>query len=908
MRTTETRVKQNPTPTDVVPYRPDEVEAKWQARWAERHTNEPDLDRAERPFYNLMMFPYPSAEGLHVGNMFAFTGSDVYGRFKRLQGYDVFEPIGYDAFGIHSENYAIRLGVNPAELIPKNIANFRRQLQSIGGMFDWRHELSTTDPAYYKWTQWLFLQLLKAGKAYKKAAAVNWCPKDQTVLANEQVIDGRCERCGTTVEQRTLEQWFFRITEYADRLLADLDDKSKMDWSESTTLAQRNWLGRSEGAEIVFPGTRDVTPTPSVARGRGPKPHGPEIKVFTTRPDTVFGATFMVLAPEHPLVDAFITPDRKAEVEAYRRTVASKDLVSRKVGEREKTGVFTGGYAINPATAKPIPVWIADYVLMEYGTGAIMAVPGHDQRDFEFAKRFGLPIVRVVAPTGHPELSEGEGALVQLSPRAQRGGATDELSPRAQRGGGALPADLPLEAAYVDNENGILVNSGQFDGLKVPEAKRAITAWLAERGAGKAIVNYRLHDWCISRQRYWGPPIPIIYCPEHGAVPVPEKDLPVTLPLIEDFQPDDTGISPLARHEEWYYVPCPVCGKRGRRETDVSDTFLDSAWYYLRYPSTDFDDRAFDPARTRKWLPVTTYIGGNEHAVLHLLYSRFISMVLHDLGMLHFDEPFRKFRAHGLIVKDGAKMSKSRGNVVIPDEYIARWGADTFRMYLMFLGPFQEGGDFRDEGISGPRRFLDKVWTLVTEAATLTPDSRLLTDTRLPTPDSRPPTPDSRLPTLDSATLSHAVQVKRHQTVKKVTEGLEELRYNTSIAALMEFVNTIRAENVASREVVEDLIVMLAPFAPHFAEENWERLGHDGSIFDARWPEWDEGLVVEDQVEVVIQVSGKTRGRVSVPRDAEEVAVVAAAQEDAAVRRFTAGKEVRKVVYVPNRLLNLVVG
>jgi leucyl-tRNA synthetase len=831
MKSTEARVKQNPRPSDELPYRPDQVEAKWQARWAERRTNELDLDRAERPFYNLMMFPYPSAEGLHVGNMFAFTGSDTYGRFKRLQGYNVFEPIGFDAFGIHSENYAIKLGINPAELIPQNIANFRRQLRRIGGMFDWRHELSTTDPAYYKWTQWLFLQLLKAGKAYRKAAAVNWCPKDQTVLANEQVIDGRCERCGTVVEQRTLEQWFFRITEYADRLLADLDDKSKMDWSDSTTLTQRNWLGRSEGAEILFAG-----PAKQRESGAG-------LWVFTTRPDTVFGATFMVLAPEHPLVDWFTTPEHKAEVDAYLRSVASKDLVSRKIGERQKTGVFTGGYARNPATGKSIPVWIADYVLMEYGTGAIMAVPGHDERDFELARQFGLPIVRVVAPEG-------------------------------------ADADTPLETAYSDNTAGRLVNSGQFDGMTPAEAKPAITRWLEKSGAGKGVIQYRLHDWCISRQRYWGPPIPIIYCDGHGAVPVPEKDLPVLLPLIEDFQPDDSGISPLARHEEWYYTPCPICGKRSRRETDVSDTFLDSAWYFLRYPSTEFADRPFDPARTRKWLPVTSYIGGNEHAVLHLLYSRFITMVLHDLGQLHFEEPFRKFRAHGLIVKDGAKMSKSRGNVVIPDEYIAQWGADTFRMYLMSLGPFQKGGDFRDEGISGPRRFLDKVWALVGEAI-----------------HDRAESP-----------ISHSVLTKWHQTIKKVTSDMEGLDYNTAIAAMMELVNKLREERSHDRRIVESLVIMLAPFAPHFAEENWERLGHATSIFQARWPVWDERLVVEDQVEVVIQVSGKTRGRVSVPRDAEQGAVVAAAQEDAAVRRFTEGKEVRKVVYVPNRLLNLVVG
>ena len=836
MKQTDPSTAAEPTQAEDTSYHPDAVEAKWQARWAEARTNEPDLDGAARPFYNLMMFPYPSAEGLHVGNMFAFTGSDTYGRFKRLQGYDVFEPIGFDAFGIHSENYAIKLGINPGVLIPQNIVNFRRQLRRIGGMFDWRHELSTTDPAYYKWTQWIFLQLLKAGKAYKKSAAVNWCPHDKTVLANEQVINGRCERCDTVVEQRILEQWFFRITEYAPRLLADLDDKSKMDWSDSTTTAQRNWLGRSEGAEIDFPIGGD-------AQGDGDA-GGDFIRVFTTRADTIFGATFMVLAPEHPLVDRLVSHEQQKAVEAYRKAAASQDLVSRKVGEREKTGVFTGGYATNPATGKQIPVWIADYVLMEYGTGAVMAVPGHDERDFEFAKKFGLDVVQVVEMS-HPERSEGAEAL-----------------------------------PYIDNDQGVLVHSAQFDGLTVPEAKREITQWLAERGAGKAVVNFRLHDWCISRQRYWGPPIPIIYCDDHGAVPVPEKDLPVELPIIDDFKPDDTGVSPLARHESWYHVSCPVCGKRGRRETDVSDTFLDSAWYHLRYPSTEFTDRPFDPARTRKWLPVTTYIGGNEHAVLHLLYSRFITMVLYDLGHLHFDEPYKRFRAHGLIIKDGAKMSKTKGNVIIPDQYIERWGADTFRMYLMFLGPYQEGGDFRDEGISGPRRFLDKVWALVGDACRTHSDDE----------------------------VQHEVLVKYHQTVKRVTEGMEELRYNTSIAALMELVNALRTESCTQRTLVEGLIIMLAPFVPHFAEESWERLGHPTSVFDARWPEWNEALTVEDNVEVVIQVSGKTRSRVSVPRDAEQGAVVEAAQRDAAVRRFTEGKEVRKVVYVPNRLLNLVVG
>jgi len=803
-------------------YRPDEVEARWQARWAERGTNQPDLDHPARPFYNLMMFPYPSAEGLHVGNMFAFTGSDVYGRFKRLQGYDVFEPIGYDAFGIHSENYAIKVGLHPADLIPRNIANFRRQLERIGGMFDWRHALSTTDPDYYKWTQWIFVQLLKAGKAYKKKAGVNWCPTCKTVLANEQVEGGLCERCKTPVEQRFLEQWFFRITEYADRLLRNLDT---LDWSDTTRTAQRNWLGRSEGGELVFE-------VPAI---------GESITVFTTRPDTVFGATFMVLAPEHPLVAKLTAPEQRAEVEAYVTAAAGRDLVSRKVGEREKTGVFIGAHAVNPATGRPVPVWIADYVLMEYGTGAIMAVPGHDERDFEFATKFGLDIVRVLA-------GEGESA-----------GAS-------------------LEHAVVEADGFRMVNSGRFDGMPAEEAKRAITEWLAGQGRGRPVVQFRLHDWCISRQRYWGPPIPVIYCDACGAVPVPEQDLPVLLPAIEDFRPDDSGLSPLARHEEWYFAPCPTCGKRGRRETDVSDTFLDSAWYYLRYPSTEFHDRPFDPARTRTWCPVTAYIGGNEHAVLHLLYSRFLAMVLHDLGHLDFEEPFTRFRAHGLIVKDGAKMSKSRGNVVIPDDYIAQWGADTFRMYLMFLGPLQEGGDFRDAGINGPRRFLDRVWVLVREAED------------------------------GGGEIRRDLVTRWHATKKKCAEDIEGLHYNTAIAAMMELVNHMREAGCRDRQMVADLIVMLAPFAPHFSEECWERLGHAGSVFEARWPAWDDALAVSDQVELPVQVNGKTRSRVHVPRNATEQAAVAAAQADPAVRRFTAGKEVRKVIYVANRLVNLVIG
>ncbi|MEO8563926.1 MAG: leucine--tRNA ligase, partial [bacterium] len=699
-------------------YDPAAVERRWQARWESEATNEADLTGGARPFYALMMFPYPSAEGLHVGNLFAFTGNDIYGRFQRLKGHTVFEPMGYDAFGIHSENFALKVGVHPSTLIPSNIDNFRRQLKRAGLMVDWSHELATTDPEYYRWTQWVFLQLYKQGLAYKKKAAVNWCPFDKTVLANEQVIGGQCERCGTPVEQRLLEQWFFRITAYASRLLANLD---QLDWSESTVAAQRNWIGKSEGAEISFPVQDVMTWAGSATVNAGLSGEVTatqvEIRVFTTRPDTLFGATYLVLAPEHPMVRQIAADDQRDDVLSYVERASKQDLVARKT-TKEKTGVFTGAYALNPATGAPIPIWIADYVLMEYGTGAIMAVPGHDERDHEFARAHDLSILRVIA-------------------------------------GADQAADAPLDEAYEETRGCRLVNSGRFTGLTVDEGKSAIVTELSVRHAAIPVVNYRLHDWCISRQRYWGPPIPIVYCDDCGAVPVPEEQLPVVLPHIEDFRPDDSGVSPLARHEEWYHTPCPRCGKLARRETDVSDTFLDSAWYFLRYPSSDRNDVPFDRALTKKWLPVHSYIGGNEHAVLHLLYSRFVTMVLHDAGHIDFEEPFTRFRAHGMIVREGAKMSKSRGNVVNPDVYIDEWGADAFRTYLMFLGPFEEGGDFRDKGISGVKRFLDRLWRSVHDAR-------------------RDGAPDA------------AVERKLHQTIRKVGDDIARLSYNTAIAAMME--------------------------------------------------------------------------------------------------------------------------
>ena len=800
-------------------YDPAVVDAKWQRRWRERRTNTVDLRNAARPYYTLMMFPYPSAEGLHVGHAFAFPGVDIHGRFRRLQGYDVFEPIGFDAFGIHSENYALKVGTNPKQLIPKTIDNFTRQLNRLGLMVDWEHVVDTTSPAYYRWTQWIFLQLYKHGLAERKKSPVNWCPTCQTVLANEQVIDGYCERHPETrVEQRLTEQWFFLITKYAERLLTNLD---WIDWSETTKTAQRNWIGRSEGAAIEFPLAADTRQT---------------IRVFTTRPDTLFGATYMVLAPEHARIGALATPEQRGAIAAYRERVAQMDVVSRKA-VKEKTGVFTGAYAINPATGQPIPVWIADYVLAEYGTGAIMAVPAHDQRDFEFAQAFELPIVRVIAADGET-------------------------------------AETPLAEAY--DGTGRLVNSGQFDGMSVEAAKAAITTWLAGRGAGEARIEFRLHDWCISRQRYWGPPIPVIYCDACGIVPVPERDLPVVLPDIDDFRPEASGVAPLARVHSFYEVPCPQCGKPGRRETDVSDTFLDSAWYFLRYPSADCDGVAFDAEVTRKWLPVDTYIGGNEHAVLHLMYSRFVTMALHDIGLLPFEEPFKKFRAHGLIIKDGAKMSKSRGNVVNPDQYLDQHGADVFRMYMMFLGPYEEGGDFRDEGIIGIRRFLDGVWRVVRE---LDP----------------------------AAKLSDALRRATHRAIKKVQDDLENLRYNTAIAALMTLLNDIKALGPADRWTVEALLLMVAPFAPHIVEELWEGLGYTTSLFESRWPSFDPALTVEDTVVVPVQINGKVRGRIEVARGASEDDVLAAALADATVQVHLDGKIIRRRVVVPGRLVNLVV-
>lgn len=794
------------------------VEAKWRQVWEERGYHEPDLDAAARPYYNLMMFPYPSAEGLHVGNVYAFTGADIHGRYKRMCGYDVFEPMGFDAFGIHSENYAIKIGDHPRTLIRRNVRNFREnQLKRIGARFDWAHQVNTTEPEYYRWTQWVFIRMFEQGLAYRKKAAVNWCPSCMTVLADEQVIADRCERCDALVTQRELDQWFFRITDYAERLHQNLDT---IDWSEITKTAQRNWINRSEGALLRFQidGRDDY------------------LEVFTTRPDTIFGATYMVMAPEHPLVDELTASDRRDEVAAYRAQVRETTQEERVAEDRPKTGVDIGAHCVNPATGERIPIWIADYVLWGYGTGAIMAVPAHDERDFAFATTFGLPIREVISPDGESH---------------------------------------ELEAAYIGP--GVMINSPPFDGTPSAEGMSKVTQHLAERGLGEPHIEYRLRDWCISRQRYWGPPIPMIHCKQCGPVPVPEEQLPVLLPDLENFAPDDSGRPPLARAEEWVNVPCPQCGAPARRDADVSDNFLCSAFYFLRYPSVGMDHVAWDPERTRRWLPVDMYIGGNEHACLHLMYTRFLTMALYDAGLVPFEEPFRKFRAHGLLAKDGAKMSKSKGNVVNPDELLDSMGADTLRLYLMFCGPFQQGGDWRDEGIAGMRRFVERLFNLVMEGE--------IVDTP----------------------VEGDLERVMHAAIKKVGEDLDGLRYNTAIAATMELSNAIRDSGVAQREAVETLLKLVAPLAPFVTEELWHALGHEGTIHDGPWPEYDPAKLVADTVDIPIQVKGKLRGTVTVPTGASEQEVLEAARSIPAVATQLEGKEIRKVIFLPGKLMNIVV-
>ena len=794
------------------PYDPAAVEAKWRARWQQTRAAQVDLDRALRPFYNLMMFPYPSAEGLHVGNFFAFSGADIHGRYRRLKGDDVFEPIGFDAFGIHTENYALSVGVDPAVLTPRSVARFTQQLEQLGALYDWDHIVNTSDPNYYRWTQWVFLRLFDAGLAEHREAPVNWCPSCLTVLADEQVIDGKCERCGTAVEMRVLKQWFLKITEYAQQLLDAIDT---LDWTEKTKVAQRNWIGRSEGATVKYDLQGCIEPS---------------VTVFTPRPDTLYGVTFLVVGADHPRLLDFAGNAAHERVEEWRRSLPPADA------EPDfSLGINLGSYAIHPVTGEKLEVWAAPYVLGSYGTGVVHAVPAHDERDWQFAKAHGLPIVEVI------------------------------------KGGGDVQT-----APYTGH--GVMVNSLEFDGMPSEEAQRAIVEKLASMGRGAASIQFRLRDWGISRQRYWGAPIPIIHCPEHGPVRVPDADLPVKLPQVEQFRPLGTGRSPLADVPEWVNVPCPIGGEPSQRETDVFDTFVDSAWYFLRYPSTDFDDRPFDRERTWKWLPVDTYIGGHEHAVLHLLYSRFVMRALYDLGLVPDPEPYKRFRANGLIIKGGAKMSKSKGNVVNPDEYVARYGVDALRLYLMSIGPFDEGGDFSDEGIKGITRFLDRVWR-ATQLA-VAPDGA-----------------DSER------------EHRRHRLIKDVDDRIPELRYNTAISKLIEFARDLdhEARDGNGRRIdAETLLLTLAPFAPHITEELWERTRHTGSIHDARFPEWDPELAAEDIVTVAVQVDGKRRAEVQVPRGTSEDELANAALASPRIVDLLAGRKPLKVVAKVDTIVNIV--
>ncbi len=804
------------------------IERKWQARWEADGLYAAHEDPSKPKWYALVMFPYPSAAHTHVGHWYNYCPADAHARFMRMRGYNVMFPFGFDAFGLPAENYAIKAGIHPHVSTMQNIETMRRQVRSMGASFDWSREVVSAEPGYYKWTQWLFLQLYKNGLAYKAKASVNWCPNDNTVLANEQVVDGRCERCGAEVVRRELEQWFFRITKYADELL----DFSKIQWPEKIELMQRNWIGRSEGAEIRFE-AQDGSPIP----------------VFTTRPDTVYGATFMVLAPEHPLVEKLTAPERRADVAAYVDRARRATEIERLSTEREKTGVPIGADAINPYSGERIPIWIADYVLGTYGSGAVMGVPAHDQRDFEFAKKYGLDIKVVIAAPGW----RGE------------------------------------ELTEAWTAPGTMVSSGPFDGTPSEDGKKRVVAYGEERGFAKATVNYRLRDWLVSRQRYWGAPIPIVYCPQHGEQPVPEDQLPVLLPEDAEFVP--TGESPLLRHEGFLNATCPVCSGPARRETDTMDTFVDSSWYFLRYCSPEDARRAWDPEDVRYWMPVDQYMGGAEHAVLHLLYSRFFVKALRDIGLLGFDEPFVRLYNQGMITAGGAKMSKSKGNTVEPEDYVSTVGADVFRAYLMFLGPWDQGADWSDEGISGPVRFARRVWTLVTESGV-----------RL----GAPPAEGSATPT------ERELRALTHRTIQGVTDDLERFRFNTMISKLMIFAGDLVERGEAARgtaawtEAIRSLVLLLAPAMPCLAEELWERIGGPYSVHQQSWPTYDAALTAVATATVAVQVDGKLRDKLEVPAGADQDAVVTQALRSERVSRTIGDRSVAKVIYVPGRLLNVV--
>jgi len=796
-----------------------QIEKKWQSYWLENKTFKTGEDMSKPKYFAMPMFPYPSGAGLHVGHPKSYTAVDIVARMKRMQGYNVLHPMGWDAFGLPAEQYALDTGNDPAEFTEKNIQTFKRQINSLGLSYDWDREVNTTDPKYYKWTQWIFTKLFEKGLAYIDEVPVNWCPALGTVLANEEVIDGKSERGGHPVIRKPMRQWVLKITEYADRLLEDLDE---LDWPESLKDMQRNWIGRSEGAEITF----DVDG------------HNESFTVFTTRPDTLFGATYAVLSPEHPLVDKITTADQKEAVNAYKTEVQKKSDLERTDLAKDKTGVFTGAYAVNPVNDEKMPIWIADYVLMSYGTGAIMAVPAHDERDYEFAKKFNLPIREVVA-------------------------------------GG----DIEKEAYTGDGPH---VNSGFLDGLNKEEAIKKMIEWVEEKGIGQKKVQYKLRDWLFSRQRYWGEPIPIIHWEDGTMTAVPEEELPLMLPKMDEIKPSGTGESPLANAKDWLEVVDPVTGKKGRRETDTMPQWAGSCWYYLRYIDPENDDFIVDPEKVKYWLPVDLYIGGAEHAVLHLLYARFWHKVLYDLGVVPTKEPFQKLVNQGMILGENhEKMSKSKGNVVNPDEIVDSHGADTLRLYEMFMGPLEASAPWSTTGLDGSRRFLDRIWRL------------FITD-------------DGILSEKIVDKTGGELEKIYHQTVKKVTDDYEALRFNTGISQLMVFINEANKAKEIPKAYVEGFVKLLSPVCPHIAEELWEKLGHEESITYAEWPTYDEAKLVENEVEIVIQINGKVRAKQVVPANLSKDALVEAAQTNEHIQELLEGKTVRKVIAVPGKLVNIV--
>ncbi len=809
-------------------YSPEEIEGKWQEKWAADHLYDADINDSRKKFYALTMLPYPSGD-LHIGHWYAIAPSDARARFKRMNGFNVMFPIGFDAFGLPAENAAIKHNIHPKIWTYANIERMRKQFKLMGAMFDWRREIITADEKYYRWTQWFFIKLFEHGLAYRKMSPVDWCPKDQTTLAREQVVgeDRHCERCGTPVIKKDLEQWFFKITDYAEELLK----YDGIDWPERVRTLQTKWIGKSEGALVTFKTEA-----------------GDPIEVFTTRPDTLWGVTFMVLAPEHPLVQKLTSPENQVNVEQYIMDAQRQSDIQREATDKEKTGVFTGGYAINPVSGERIPVWIADYVLMTYGTGAIMAVPAHDQRDFEFARKFKLPVKVVVQPAGSPKLESAE--LTEAIPAA-----------------------------------GELVNSGPLSGTPGDQSFKKAVEYVTQLGAGHASTNYRLRDWLISRQRYWGAPIPIVYCKTHGAVPVPDDQLPVKLPEDVEWRP--TGQSPLKLHPTWSKTTCPICGAPAERETDTMDTFMCSSWYHLRYLSPDYDKGPFDPKEYDYWMPVDTYTGGIEHATMHLLYTRFFHKAMRDIGVTRGSEPMTQLRNQGIVLgEDSEKMSKSRGNVVAPDSLVKSYGADTVRAYLMFYARWDMGGPWSSGGIDGVSRWLRRVWATLLEPVTIK--------------------------TAPSEAEVKSLRRKVHQTLTAVTRDYETFEFNTIVSGLMELMNEMiklkatHAGSAAWNEAVEIYLKMLAPVAPHISEEIWQSLGKPYSIHTQSWPKLDEEAAKQDEITLVVQVNGKVRERITVPADIDEETAKKAALESEAVMRFLAGKTPRQVIYVRGRLVNIV--